>query len=327
MFSETTCFFLRLASVILKTSKREWAGLLLLDTNTQGGNRQNVKNLDDKAKELLVGGYDLHIHSAPSAFPRALDCFELVREASAAGMAGVMLKSHYESTALRATLVNKYSSCATQAYGAITLNWPSGGLNVYAVENALKVGARIVWMPTRDSANSLTFGNMEGDFFNRTGISVLTPEGKLKDCVYDILDTVKKYNAALATGHLSPKESILLCHEGRNRGVQMILTHPEFPRTVIPPQVQVELADLGVLIEKNWYNVVQGAVTIEQMTSTIRKIGTSRTYIATDRGQQGLPHPPVEMQRFIRELLGQGLGDAQIRDLVQIVPKSIVDKE
>lgn len=285
-----------------------------------------MKKIEEEANELLVGGYDLHIHSAPSAFPRALDCFELVHEANLAGMAGVMLKSHYEATAVRAALVNKYSRCSTLAYGCITLNWPCGGLNVYAVENALKVGAKIVWMPTRDSANSLTFGNMDGDFFDRPGITIFTPEGRLKECVYDIMDAVKKYDAALATGHLSPQESIALCQEGRRRGVQMILTHPEFPRTVVAPEIQSELAKIGVLIEKSWYNVEQGAVSIEQMVDTIRKVGFAHAYISTDRGQKNLPHPTVEIHRFVCELLNHGLSKSQIRDLIQQVPKSIVDK-
>lgn len=284
-----------------------------------------MEQMEGKAWELMVDGYDLHVHTAPSAFPRALDSWELVNEASQAGMAGVMLKSHYESTAIRAELINRHSHCKAKAYGGIALNWPAGGLNVYAVENALKVGAKIVWMPTRDSANSLKFGDMDGDFFVRKGIYILDADGKLKESVYEIMDAVKKYGASLATGHLSPKESILLCHEGRTRGVHMILTHPEFPRTRISAEIQKELADEGVLIEKNWFNVAQGAVSIQKMAQTILHVGPGRTYIATDRGQKGQPRPTAELHRFICELLNQGLTDAQIRDMVCYVPKSIVD--
>ena len=37
----------------------------------------------------------------------------------------------------------------------------------------------------------------------------------------------------------------------------MILTHPEFPRTRIGRDDQAELAKLGVVIEKNWFNLAQ----------------------------------------------------------------------
>lgn len=277
------------------------------------------------ASELLVGAYDLHVHSSPSAFEREVDGFELVKAADAVGMAGIMLKSHYESTAIRAALINKYSGCKTKLYGGLALNWPTGGLNVYAVENALKVGAKIIWMPTRDSQNSLEFGNMPGDFFNREGIAVVDENSKLKDSIYDIMDVVKRYDAVLATGHVSPKESVLLCREGRARGVRMVLTHPEFPRTAVDPQTQKELANLGVLIEKNWYNVVDNGVSIDQMASTIRLVGTENVFIATDRGQKGHPAPPLEYKRFLEALLQAGMTKEELYTMTHIVPKSIVD--
>lgn len=56
----------------------------------------------EMARELIVGAYDMHTHTTPSAFPRALNDLELVREADALGMAGVMIKAHYGSTSTRA---------------------------------------------------------------------------------------------------------------------------------------------------------------------------------------------------------------------------------
>ena len=207
--------------------KKENRGILSKSlSNGKGVDRRIMTELDanKKAEELLKGAYDLHVHSSPSVFPRELDGFQLIREADAAGMAGVMLKSHYESTALRAELINRYSGCKAKAYGGLCLNCPAGGLNVYAVKNALRAGAKIVWMPTRDAKNSLVFGNMEGDFFDRRGITILEQDGTLKECVYDIMDAIKEKDAFLATGHISPEESLILCREGRKRGVNMILT-------------------------------------------------------------------------------------------------------
>ena len=92
--------------------KKENRGILSKSlSNGKGVDRRIMTELDanKKAEELLNGAYDLHVHSSPSVFPRELDGFQLVREAEAAGMAGVMLKSHYESTALRAELINCYS--------------------------------------------------------------------------------------------------------------------------------------------------------------------------------------------------------------------------
>ena len=62
----------------------------------------------------------------------------------------------------------------------------------------------------------------------------------------------------------------------------MILTHPEFPRTRIGRDDQAELAKLGVVIEKNWFNLAQKSVMPEEMAETIRTVGSGHVYLATD---------------------------------------------
>ena len=61
----------------------------------------------DQARALLQGSYDLHIHPIPSHVPRLLDDFEVLAQAEEAGMAGVLLKNHYEPTGARAILANR----------------------------------------------------------------------------------------------------------------------------------------------------------------------------------------------------------------------------
>lgn len=283
-------------------------------------------NYYEIAIKLMKGAYDLHTHTEPSAFNRSLDDFDLVLEADKYGMAGVMIKSHYEPTHSRANLVNRKSGAKTKAFGGIALNWPNGGLNTFTVENALKNGAVIVWMPTRDSKNCLKYGDMPGDFFSRPGITIFDDNNNLVKEVYKIFNIVKKYGAYLATGHLSPEESIKLCEEGRKNGVNMILTHPEWPRTIVSGKMQKHLADLGVLIEKNWLNVAENSVSIEQMAANIREAGVENTYIATDRGQNGFKHPAEEMINFIIALMEQGFTENEIRTMVQIVPSYIINK-
>lgn len=281
----------------------------------------------DQALSLIRGAYDLHIHTNPSPFRRSVDDFELVLEAAELGMAGVLIKSHYELTSSRAALVNMKSGVSTKAYGGIALNWPVGGLNPYAVENALKTGASIVWMPTRDAKNSLRYGNMPGDFFDRPGISIYNEVGELDPKIYEIFEIVKKYGSYLATGHLETKESVDLCKAGREYGVQMILTHPEFDRTMIPGKIQAELAELGVIIEKNWYNIGEGSISAEAMAANIRTVGPEYVYLATDRGQYGEEHPAQAMLRFIETMLEQGFSEKDISTMIRTVPERIVIKD
>ena len=78
----------------------------------------------DQARALLQGSYDLHIHPIPSHVPRLLDDFEVLAQAEEAGMAGVLLKNHYEPTGARAILANRRGEgFRAKAYGAAVLNW------------------------------------------------------------------------------------------------------------------------------------------------------------------------------------------------------------
>lgn len=280
--------------------------------------------MEGDADELLRGAYDLHMHSAPSPFHRLLDDFQLLREAGQAGMAGILLKSHYESTAVRAELANLYAGSSAKAYGAIALNWPVGGLNPYAVYNALKRGAKIVFMPTRDAKNCLASGDMPGDFFRRPGIGILAEDGRLKPEVIEIMAAVKEYGAVLATGHISPEESILLCKAGIQAGVRMILTHPEFGRTRIPAEVQKKLAELGVYIEKCWYNIGEQECSAAEMAAHIRTVGASRCYMTTDRGQSDREHPVEAMRRFLISMSEQGISRSDLDTMTHVLPKEIV---
>ena len=277
-----------------------------------------------KAAELLEGGYDLHVHSTPSHIERILDDVEVLQQASEAKMAGILIKNHYESTAARAMLLNKRSGLATKAYGGVVLNWPAGGLNPYAAESALKLRASFVWLPTRDAANCLAYGNMPGDFFDRPGISVLDENDKLLPAVYEVLEVVRRYHAVFATGHVSPKESVIACKEARRMGVRTVLTHPEWERTVVPGEIQAQLAGLGVVVEKDWINIADGACPVEVMMRNIRLVGCEHVFIATATGQKGKETPREGMLHFIELLIEQGFSDGEIKTMVHSVPESLL---
>lgn len=196
-------------------------------------------------------------------------------------------------------------------------------MNVYAVKS-IAGGGKIVWMPTLGCEKQPSIRKHGGRFLRPQGITILEQDGTLKECVYDIMDAIKEKDAFLATGHISPEESLILCREGRKRGVNMILTHPEFPRTRIGRDDQAELAKLGVVIEKNWFNLAQKSVMPEEMAETIRTVGSGHVYLATDRGQKGAPTPVSELKRFIAVMLTCGIAEAQIRDMVQKVPEEVV---
>lgn len=278
------------------------------------------------AIDLLEGAYDLHIHGFPSHVARELDDFEIMEQAACAGMAGVVLKNHYESTAGRAELVNKRCGFRTRAYGGLVLNWPAGGINPYAVESALRLGAKFIWLPTRDAANCLTFGNMPGDFFDRPGIHILKEDGKLIPEVYAVLEVIRSYDAVFCTGHISLAESIVACGVAREMGIKTVLTHPEWTRTKVPAGIQAELAEAGVYIEKDWANIANGECTEEEMLTNMEAVGASHIFLATDRGQKGVETPVEGLARFALFLLKKGYRVEELRTMLCDVPAEIVGR-
>lgn len=166
-----------------------------------------MESISLAAYGLLKGGYDLHIHSLPSALDRQLDDIQVFKEADRAEMAGILLKNHGEPTGSRAWLLNRYLPLAkVKAYGAAVLNWSLGGLNPLAVQTALALGARIIFMPTVDAAN-FPLRNLPGDVLPRPGIRITDPDGNLRQEVRAIFQVVKVKGGAFGHRPYQPGRS------------------------------------------------------------------------------------------------------------------------
>src|SRR5262245_28089300 len=106
---------------------------------------------------LLKGAIDLHCHSGPSVMPRRLDHIEAIEEARAVGMRAILFKDHYYSATPVTELLRRHHVADDKIalLSGIALNNTVGGLNRYAVDHAIKLGGKIVWMPTFSAANHI----------------------------------------------------------------------------------------------------------------------------------------------------------------------------
>ena len=205
---------------------------------------------------LMRGAVDLHCHSGPSVMARLVDHIDAVEEAAAAGMRAVLFKDHYYPTAPIVELIReRYAHLGVEPLGAIVLNNALGGFNAYAVEHALKMGSKVVWMPTVSAANHIREGHnkkllvAKSEMRRATALSVVDEHGDLRDEVKPILDLVAEHDAVLSCGHLHISEVWPLFEEARRRGCnRLLVNHPtytvgatvkDFPR----------LVELGVYIE------------------------------------------------------------------------------
>ena len=106
----------------------------------------------ERARTLVRGAVDYHVHVAPDFVARRITDVDLARRCLETGQAGFGLKSHYTPTTERAQVVAA-AVPGVVVLGTITLNRAVGGLNPLAVEVAARQGARIVWFPTVSSVN------------------------------------------------------------------------------------------------------------------------------------------------------------------------------
>ena len=289
---------------------------------------------------LLEGAFDTHVHSAPDLLPRKFDDHELARRFTERKMGGFVLKSHYVCTADRATLLRK-TFPAVQAFGAITLNNSVGGLNPLAVDVAGRIGTRVVWLPTVDSRNELE--NVAGEKdesklpywmgiareIRAMGIAgewlSVTSDGKVVERARQCFEVMAKYDMVLATGHIAPADILPVVVAAKAAGVRrIIVTHPEFPTTLLSIAQQAELAKLGAYFERCYTTPQSGKIPWETVFANIREVGVASTILATDLGQSHNPYVDEGLQSYFGKLLDAGFSEGEVRRMVRDNPAALL---
>ena len=286
----------------------------------------------ERARALVRGAVDYHVHVAPDFVARRITDIELAGRCRETGQAGFGLKSHYSSTAERARVVAA-AVPGVVVLGTLTLNRSVGGLNPLAVEVAARQGARIVWFPTVSAVNE-QHEVLQGGAHAKVpvwvafelslrdaglaceAVPVVDDRGALIPEAPEVLDVIARTGLVLCTGHLGRDEIFRLVEAAADRGVRdIVVTHPEFPSQSIEPADQVELAEMGALMERAFTTPHTGKATWESVFEATRAVGPERTVWATDLGQTA--NPPVEdgLALMADAFLGAGFSDGEIHTM------------
>ncbi len=284
--------------------------------------------VSDRARALLRGAYDTHIHVAPDVVPRIVDDVTLAHRFLALGMDGFTLKSHYTSTAERAAVV-RAAVPGIDCRGAIVLNRAVGGLNPLAVEVAAREGVRTVWLPTVDSVNESHEREAKPGAkvpvwvklqleLREQGIEiepvpVVDGDGAVLPEVRSVLERVAHHGLLLATGHLARDEIFAVVDAAYAEGVsEIVITHPEFPAQDLSVADQTALAQRGALLERCMTTPHTGKIAWERWIANIRDAGYEHSVLSTDLGQ--VFNPPVEdgMGIMVDRLLEAGFSDEEV---------------
>jgi len=294
-----------------------------------------MEPVSERARVLLRGAYDLHVHVAPDVVGRRIDDVTLARRFGELGLAGFQLKSHYTSTAERASVV-RAAVPGVHVLGAIALNRAVGGMNAVAVEIAAREGARTVWLPTVDSVNE----SLEETQFppgaaipvwmelqrelRAAGVAiepvaVVDADGAVLPETRVVLGTIARHGLVLATGHVSRDEIFAVVAAAREEGVrEIVVTHPDFPSQDLSIEDQAALAADGALLERCFTTPHTGKVTWERLFEAIRSTGPEHSVLSTDLGQR--PNPDVEdgLGLMADRLLAAGFDDDEVHTMAVV---------
>ncbi len=282
-----------------------------------------------RARELVSGAVDLHVHVAPDTMERRIDDIDLAHRFKQVGLAGFVLKSHYVPTAERAAVVRK-AVPGVAVLGSIALNSSVGGMNALAVEIAAREGARIVWLPTVDAENE-TAGRSEpkpgqhlppwakmqhelrAQGMDIRPVPVVDREGKILPETRRVLDRIAAHQMVLATGHLGRDEIFAVVDAARDSGVEhVVVTHPEFPSQNLSEDDQLDLARKGALLERCFTTPHTNKVSWEIWLSRTRRVGPERCVLSTDLGQVGNPSVEDGLPLMADRLLAAGFTESEV---------------
>jgi hypothetical protein len=280
-------------------------------------------NLD----HLLKDAIDMHMHPGPGGLCR-LDAIEAARQAQQAGMKAIVLKSH-SYTAAVAVMVNQIVP-GFITIGSVCLDYEIGGLNPNAVMTGANLGAKVVWMPTFSSKNSINMMRKQGLPLQGEGISLLNKEGTLVPEVERILQIIKKFDMVLATGHISPQEAFILFDRAQEMGIKrMIVTHPtdaEFLEMFYTIEELQKMAKMGAYSEFTLVGMLPNEFCHDpvKIVKTIQAIGPEHCIISTDLGQPQNPLPVEGLRLFIATLLHHGITQKEVEQMVKVNPASLL---
>jgi hypothetical protein len=275
----------------------------------------------------LKGVVEVHVHAKPDLYPRAYSDMELMEAGVRVQARAIVVKWHYGQTAARVQLCNEmrrrlYPEACVEMIGSIVLNHPVGGINPAAVETALKLGARIVWMPTTDSRNERELKGFHD------GI-VCVEHGRVTEPVREILNMIREYDAVLGTGHLDAQESLVLIDTAKTMGIDRILVdHPEYWVTQMTMEQQLRLVrDYDVCIGRYYAQPMPDGsfhVNLPENLEAYRQIGYKNMIISTDGGQLANPRWEDALRTYMQYFADQGVPKEHIDYMAKALPAKLL---
>jgi hypothetical protein len=284
-------------------------------------------------EELMAGAIDLHAHGYPEfglQHHARLDDVALLEAMRAAGLAGLVIKSHLWPTMERAYYLQQLVPEVT-IYPSITLNTVVGGVDPDVVAAAADLGARVVFFPTWTAYNdrmrhgiSVLVQRTLGSFVHDRGPGVEVAErGRLRAEAEAVLDVAAERGLLVQTGHVSVAEALLLCKRARDKGVRVVFSHPTARTIDARLEHLQEAAAAGALIEfcaLHSFSLLS-VVPTDETARLVQELGAEHCVLTTDSFNDWAPPEPEMLRMGVGRLLSCGLTADQLRLMVYDNPR------
>lgn len=281
-------------------------------------------------KVSMKGVIDMHVHTNPDLRLRAYDDFELMEAGIRVGARAIVIKTHQGTTMDRAYLCNRHNNIVHgdtndfTMFGSITLNRVVGGINPTAVETALKLGAKVVWLPTASARNHML--KMKQDPANCVEV---VRDGKVVPELLDVFRLIKDHDAVLGTAHVSPEEAFVVVEAARDAGLKkVVVTHPEWWVVDMSVEDQVRMVrDYDVILERCYAQNMGGGKYKSNLPSNleiIKEVGYKNVMVDTDGGQVENPHWELALEEYMQYLVDHGIPEEQVYYMTRTIPAGLL---
>lgn len=284
-------------------------------------------------KVSLQGVIDMHVHSNPDIRHRVYDDFELMEAGIRVGARAIVIKTHQGTTVDRAYLCNRHNELVHHGdnsftmFGSITLNRQMGGINPAAAESGLKLGAKVIWMPTQSAKNHLSKNHQ-----NTANCVEVLKDGHIVPELKSVFQLIKDFDAVLGTGHLSPEECFRVVEAARDAGVKkIVVTHPEWWLVGMSLEDQVRIVkDYQVILEHCFAQPLGGGKyksNLPMNLEAIQACGYEHVMVCTDGGQVENPHWEIALEQYMQYLLDHGISREQLYHMTHTIQAGLLGLE
>ena len=284
-------------------------------------------------KVSLQGVIDMHVHSNPDIRHRAYDDFELMEAGIRVGARAIVIKTHQGTTVVRAFLCNRHNEIIHQGdndftmFGSVTMNRQMGGINPWAVESGLKLGAKVIWLPTQSARNNMLKQNQDP-----SDCVEVVQGGKVVPELLTIFRLVKDYDVVLGTGHVSPEECFRVVEAARDAGVKkLVVTHPEWWMVGMSLEDQVRIVkDYDVILEHCFAQPMGGGKyksNLPMNLEAVKACGYKNVMVSTDGGQVENPNWEIALEQYMQYLSDHGVGEDELQYMTHDIQAGLLGIE